>query len=149
MRISQEGIDLIKSFEGCKLKAYRCSAGILTIGYGSTNGVYDGQVINQLEAEKLLRTDLLIAEGTVSQLVAVDLSQQQFDALVSFTFNVGGGAFKKSTLLKLINQGETLVAAEQFLRWTKVNGKVIKGLVSRREAERGLYLRGITRAKNI
>lgn len=142
MKISQGGINLIKRFEGLKLKAYKCSAGVLSIGYGSTKGVYEGMEITEQEADNLLRTDLLIAEGAVDQLVTYPLSQLQFDALVSFVFNCGSGNFKKSTLLKQINRGEILPAAEQFLKWVKAGGKTLPGLVKRREAEREIFLRG-------
>jgi len=143
LKTSDEGIALVKRFEGCKLTTYRCSANILTIGYGCTRDVCEGLTITEAEAERRLRTDLGIAEGTVKQLVTYPITQLQFDALVSFTYNVGGGALKKSTLLKRINAGEVLPAAEEFLRWDKVNGQAVRGLTERRKAERALFLRGM------
>lgn len=103
MQTSDKGIALIKGFEGLRLKAYKCSAGVWTIGYGHTKGVKEGQTITEAEAETLLREDLRTFEVGVSSLVTVFLHQCQFDALVSFAFNLGVGAIKGSTLLKKIN----------------------------------------------
>lgn len=141
MEISQTGIDLIKKFEGCSLKAYRCPAGILTIGYGHTNKVFVDDVITQEEAETLLKQDLIIHCNNVSKLVKVSLNQNQFDALVSFEYNVGYGAFSGATLLKLLNQGKYKEAAEQFDRWIYAGKKVLPGLVNRRKAEKELFLK--------
>lgn len=141
MNISQKGINLIKNFEGCRLTAYKCPANILTIGYGHTGSdVHTGQKITQEEAEKLLRQDLIIHCNNVSKLVKVPLNQNQFDALVSFEYNVGYGAFMNSTLLKLLNQKKYKEASEQFGRWKFAGGKVLAGLVKRREAEKQLFL---------
>ena len=141
MNISQKGINLIKNFEGCRLTAYKCPANILTIGYGHTGSdVHTGQKITQEEAEKLLRQDLIIHCNNVSKLVKVPLNQNQFDALVSFEYNVGYGNFKSSTLLKLLNQGKYKEASEQFGRWKFAGGKVLAGFVKRREAEKQLFL---------
>ena len=141
MNISQKGIDLIKNFEGCRLTAYRCPANILTIGYGHTGSdVSTGQKITQEQAEKLLKSDLLVHCNNVSRLVKVPLTQNQFDALVSFEFNVGYGAFASSTLLKLLNQKKYKEAAAQFDRWIYANRKVLAGLVKRRTAEKKLFL---------
>lgn len=140
-KISDKGIHLIKNFEGCRLTAYRCPANILTIGYGHTGcDVFAGQKITQEEAERLLRQDLTVHCNNVSQLVKVPLNQNQFDALVSFEYNVGYGNFKNSTLLKLLNQGKYKEASEQFGRWKFAGGKVLAGLVKRREAEKALFL---------
>lgn len=140
MRTSQKGIDLIKKFEGCRLEAYKCPAGIWTIGYGHTKGVKDGMIITQEQAEEFLREDLRIFEQTVESCVKVPLSQNQFDALVSFCYNCGSGALRTSTLLRLLNEGKYSEAGEQFLRWNKAGGKVLVGLTRRREEERELFL---------
>lgn len=141
MNISQKGIDLIKNFEGCRLTAYRCPANILTIGYGHTGSdVVIGQKITQEQAEKLLKSDLLVHCNNVSRLVKVPLTQNQFDALVSFEFNVGYSNFASSTMLKLLNQKKYREAAAQFDRWVYANRKVLAGLVKRRAAEKNLFL---------
>lgn len=141
MNISQKGIDLIKKFEGCRLAAYKCPAGVWTIGYGHTGAdVRSGKIITQEEAEKLLRTDLKLHCNNVSQLVRVPLTQNQFDALVSFEYNVGYAALKNSTLLKLLNANKYKEAAEQFGRWKYAGGKILMGLVRRREEEKQLFL---------
>lgn len=140
MRTSQKGIDLIKKFEGCRLEAYKCPAGVWTIGYGHTKGVQNGQKITQAQAEELLREDLRIYEQAVESCVKVPLSQNQFEALVSFCYNCGGEALRTSTLLKLLNEGKYSEAGEQFLRWNKAGGRVLAGLTRRREEERKLFL---------
>ena len=105
MRTSEEGIALIKKFEGCELSSYECSAGVLTIGYGPTLGVQDGDTCTQEEAEDMLKDDLGVFEEAVDRLVNVDLEQNQFDALVAWTFNLGEGNLRESTLLKVLNEG--------------------------------------------
>lgn len=140
MRTSQKGIDLIKKFEGCRLEAYKCPAGIWTIGYGHTKGVQNGQKTTQAQAEEFLREDLKIYEQAVEACVKVPLSQNQFDALVSFCYNCGAEALRTSTLLRLLNEGKYSEAGEQFLRWNKAGGKVLVGLTRRREEERELFL---------
>lgn len=140
MRTSQKGIDLIKKFEGCRLEAYKCPAGIWTIGYGHTKGVKGGMIISREQAKEFLREDLRIFEQAVEACVKVPLSQNQFDALVSFCYNCGSGALKTSTLLRLLNEGKYSEAGEQFLRWNKAGGKVLVGLTRRREKERELFL---------
>ena len=140
MRTSQKGIDLIKKFEGCRLEAYKCPAGVWTIGYGHTKGVQNGQKITQAQAEEFLREDLKIYEQAVEACVKVPLSQNQFDALVSFCYNCGSGALKTSTLLRLLNEGKYSEAGEQCLRWNTAGGKVLAGLTRRREEEREIFL---------
>lgn len=140
MRTSQKGIDLIKKFEGCRLEAYKCPAGIWTIGYGHTKGVQNGQKITQAQAEEFLIEDLKVYEKAVESCVKVPLSQNQFDALVSFCYNCGSGALKTSTLLRLLNEGKYSEAGEQFLRWNKAGGRVLAGLTRRREEEREMFL---------
>lgn len=139
-RISDTGVEFIKQFEGCELKAYVCPAGILTIGYGCTTNVEEGMTITLEEADKLLRADLERFEDGVNQSIEIDITQAQFDALVSFSYNVGIGAFKSSTLLKVINSGGSLEEiGYQFSRWNKAGGKVLKGLTIRRQKEFDLY----------
>lgn len=140
MKISQAGIDLIKSFEGCRLSAYLDSVNVPTIGYGSTEGVSMGDTITQDEAESLLREDLIRFEACVNDYVTVDIDQNEYDALVSFAFNLGCGALKTSSLLRLLNAGNKEAAAQQFLRWDKAGGKVLAGLTRRRKAESERFL---------
>lgn len=140
MKTSKKGIELLKQFEGCVLHAYKCPAGVWTIGYGHTKGVKEGMKITQLEAERLLQEDLKIYEKPVNDYVKVKLNQNQFDALVSFTYNCGCHALKTSTLLKKLNNGDYVGAANELLRWNKMGGKVSKGLTRRREKEKTLFL---------
>ena len=139
MHISEAGLALIRQFEGLRLSAYRCPAGIATIGYGSTAGVQMGQTIPAERAEELLREDVRQFEAAVSRLVKVPLTQDQFDALTSFAFNLGTKALEKSTLLRLLNAGDYSGAAAQFDRWVYASGKKLSGLVKRRAAERALF----------
>ena len=140
MNISKKGIDLIKRFEGCRLKAYKCPAGVWTIGYGHTNNVRPDDIITQNDAEELLKRDLKVHEDNVKRVVKIALTQNQFDALVSFEYNVGYGAFANSTLLKLLNAGNYNAASKQFERWVYAGDRVLEGLVKRRKAERELFL---------
>ncbi|HDT4905068.1 TPA: lysozyme [Enterobacter ludwigii] len=145
MQTSDKGISLIKQFEGCKLTAYQDSVGVWTIGYGWTQPVDGkpiraGMTIKQETAERLLKTGLVSYESDVSRLVKVGLTQGQFDALVSFTYNLGARSLSTSTLLRKINAGDYAGAADEFLRWNKAGGKVLNGLTRRREAERALFL---------
>lgn len=145
MQTSDKGIALIKEFEGCKLTAYQDSVGVCTIGYGWTQPVDGkpvriGMTINQETAERLLKTGLVSYESDVSRLVKVGMTQGQFDALVSFTYNLGARALSTSTLLRKLNAGDYAGAADEFLRWNKAGGKVLNGLTRRREAERALFL---------
>lgn len=143
MNISTAGITLIKQFEGCRLEAYLDSVGVPTIGYGSTEGVTMGDKITQEEADALLLEDLVRFEKCVNEHVDVPITQEQYDSLVCFAFNVGCGALIGSTLLKLLNAGNYTAAAQQFLRWDKAGGKVLAGLTRRRHAESDLFSRGI------
>ncbi|HAV1633657.1 TPA: lysozyme [Enterobacter hormaechei subsp. steigerwaltii] len=145
MQTSEKGIALIKQFEGCKLTAYQDSVGVWTIGYGWTQPVDGkpiraGMTIKQETAERLLKTGLVSYEIDVSRLVKVSLTQGQFDALVSFTYNLGARSLSTSTLLRKLNAGDYAGAADEFLRWNKAGGKVLNGLTRRREAERALFL---------
>lgn len=134
-------IPLIKEFEGCKLKAYKCPADVWTIGYGHTDGVKEGDEITQQEADRLLASDVELFTSGVQRLVSSDISRNQLGALTSFAFNVGLGNLRHSTLLKLVNAEDFAGAADQFLRWNKAGGKVLPGLTRRREAERQLFLK--------
>ncbi|MFH2557768.1 lysozyme [Klebsiella aerogenes] len=145
MQTSEKGIALIKQFEGCKLTAYQDSVGVWTIGYGWTQPVDGkpiraGMTIKQETAERLLKTGLVSYESDVSRLVKVSLTQGQFDALVSFTYNLGARSLSTSTLMRKLNAGDYAGAADEFLRWNKAGGKVLNGLTRRREAERALFL---------
>jgi len=145
MQTSDKGIALIKQFEGCKLTAYQDSVGVWTIGYGWTKPVDGkpiraGMTIKQETAERLLKTGLVSYESDVSRLVKVGLTQGQFDALVSFTYNLGARSLSTSTLLRKLNAEDYAGAADEFLRWNKAGGKVLNGLTRRREAERALFL---------
>ncbi|WP_407061344.1 lysozyme [Acinetobacter ursingii] len=146
MKISNNGLDLIKQFEGLKLNAYDDGVGVWTIGTGTTvypNGVKvkKGDTCTPEQAKAYFKHDLAKFEKAVNESVIVPLSQNQFDALVSLTYNIGSGAFNNSTLLKKLNKGDYQGAADQFLVWNKAGGKVMKGLVRRREAERALFLK--------
>lgn len=141
MKVSIDGINLIKKYEGCRLTAYKCPAGVWTIGYGHTKNVKSGMKITQNKANELLEDDLKRIGNTIIQLVNVSMHQNQFDALVSFTFNCGSGALKRSTLLKKLNNKDYDGAANEFTRWNKSNGKVLNGLVKRRADEKALFLK--------
>tara|TARA_R100000541_G_scaffold18152_1_gene27936 strand:- start:192 stop:635 length:444 start_codon:yes stop_codon:yes gene_type:complete len=139
MKISIEGLSLIKKFEGCELNSYKCAAGVPTIGFGSTHGIEMGMSISKARAEELLLEDISKFEDIVDKSVTVALDQHQFDALVSWTFNLGGGNLNSSTMLKVINAGDYEDVPEQIKRWNKANGKVLEGLIRRREAEALLF----------
>ncbi|HEY9619488.1 MAG TPA: lysozyme [Crinalium sp.] len=138
--INSRGLQLLKSFEGLSLTAYRDVVGVWTIGYGTTAGVKPGMKITQKQAEALLRRDLQRFERAVSNLVKVPLTDNQFAALVSFTYNVGERALATSSLLRVLNQRNYRGAADQFLRWNRAGGRAIAGLTRRRQAERSLFL---------
>lgn len=144
MRISDKGKIFIQNFEGLRLEAYQCSAGVWTIGYGHTFGVQKGMKITKQQADDFFLKDVENFENMVKTLVRVPLCQGQFDALVSFAYNCGIGNLKSSTLLQLLNKGDYKGAAEQFLVWNKItkNGKLIpcEGLTNRRKAEREMFL---------
>ena len=141
MNMSQAGIDaLLKKFEGCKLTAYKCPAGIWTIGYGHTSAAGEPQVTEGLtitpdEANQILKRDLVKYETPVKSLVKVDLNQNQFDVLVDFAYNAGVGNLKTSTLLKRVNAGDFDAVPTELMKWTKGGGKELPGLVRRRRAE--------------
>ncbi len=141
--ISQEGVDFIKKWEGFSDKPYADVVGYMTIGYGHL--IKDGEsftVINHQDAETLLRSDLQQAVKAVNDLVTTPISQNEFDALVSFTYNLGKNAFRNSTLLRILNSGAVEAAADQFLRWDHAGGKKVEGLANRRSEERRMFLHG-------
>ena len=142
LSLGKYGLELIKSFEGCVLKVYLDAIGLPTIGYGHL--IKPGESftkITQKEAEDLLKSDAQIFVDGVNKLLEVNVTQNQFDALVSIAFNIGLGNLKSSTLLRLINAGDYKGAADQFPRWNKAGGKVLNGLTKRRNAERDLFLK--------
>ncbi len=139
--INQAGIDIIKEHEGCELNAYRCPAGVLTIGYGSTRDVHEGMTITQQEADERLFIDLHDAEEAVDREISAVLTDNQFSALVSFTFNVGAHALHDSTLRRKLNAGDYACVPTELNKWRKGGGKVLSGLVARRKAEGELFTR--------
>ena len=150
MELSPRGLRIIQAHEGLRLKAYLCPAGVPTIGYGTTRGVKMGDEITQAQAVELLAADAERFADAVRRHVDVLLNQNEFDALVSFVYNIGIGlpedhpkgpsGFRGSTLLRKLNAGDREGAADELLRWNKGGGKVLPGLVKRREAERRLFL---------
>lgn len=150
MKLSQEGLRLIKSFEGyhTRLKdgscaAYLCPAGVPTIGYGCTVGVRLGMVWTEQQAEDELAKEVSRFEDAVNRLVTVPISQNEFDALVSFSYNCGEGALAKSSILRRLNKGDRNGAAQAFHLWNKGGGRVLAGLVSRRAREAALFLKPV------
>lgn len=145
MKLNKAGIDLIKSFEGCKLKAYpdpATKSDPWTIGYGHTGPeVVKGLVWTQEEADRALNKDLDKFCKSLTSIIKCKLSENQFSALVSLVYNIGTGNFRKSTLLKLINTNELSKAALEFPKWSKANGKQMAGLLRRRLAEQELFLK--------
>jgi lysozyme len=139
-QIGKAGLDLVKSFEGLKLRAYLCPAKVLTIGYGSTGPhVTPGKVITEAQADELLQDDLDRFEKAVTRLVTVPLTQNQYDALVSFAFNVGISALERSTLLKRVNAKLFDQAKAEFAKWNRAGGRPLAGLTRRRAAEAALF----------
>ena len=135
METSQDGLKLIKKFEGCELKSYQDSVGVWTIGYGHTKGVEEGQERPQDEADEMLASELGEYEGYINDMVECDLEQHQFDALVAWVYNLGPTNLRSSTMLKRLNANDLDDVPNQIKRWDKAGGKVLQGLVRRREAE--------------
>lgn len=146
MKTSDKGLALIKSFEGFSARPYLCPAGIPTIGYGATyypdgrRVTMQDRPVTEADATAMLRSMLASYEAGVDRYVGVPLTQGQFDALVSFAYNIGLSALKNSTLLRVLNLRDYAGAAAQFARWNRANGKVLPGLTRRREAERKLFV---------
>ena len=153
MRMSADGLALVKEFEGLRLKAYKCPAAVWTIGYGHTSAAGSPMVTSDLEitrdaAEEILKRDMVQYEDGVKKFVKVELTQGQFDALVDFAYNAGVGALQKSTLLKKVNAEKFDEVPAEFMKWTKGGGKELPGLVRRRRAEVKLW-RGLDTEKPI
>ena len=140
MKTSIEGLALIKKFEGLELEAYKCAAGVWTIGYGHTKDVQAGDVWSESHADYMLEVELEEFEGYINDNVTVALSQNQFDALVSWVYNLGPANLKASTMLKVLNSGDYEGVPAQIKRWNKAGGKVLEGLIRRREAEALLFV---------
>ncbi len=148
MNLSEDGFRLIRGFEGYHRKlpdggciAYRCPAGVWTLGYGCTKGIREGMIWSHEQAEAALRDEIAGHEAGVSRMVTVPVNQNQYDALVSFAYNCGDGALQKSTLLRLLNRGDYEGAARSFAAWNKGGGRVLPGLVTRRAREASLFLK--------
>ena len=140
MRYSKSALErLTEPFEGDRLVAYQDSKGVWTIGYGHTRGVFPGMTCSQQQSERWLIEDLAWAEAMVNRFVKVQLTQNEFDALVDFVFNVGSGNFKSSTLLKLVNANDMEDAVREFVKWDHCGGKEVAGLLRRRQAEAQLF----------
>lgn len=133
------GQALTEQFEGCELTAYQDSGGVWTLGYGHTAGVTEGMACTQAQAEAWLTQDIQWAVAVVNDLVTVQLTQGEFDALVDFVFNVGSGSFASSTMLRMLDAGNFAGAADQFARWDLAGGQVVAGLLRRRIAEEGEF----------
>jgi len=152
-RINIRGLRIIMRSEGCRLKGYICPAGVPTIGYGSTGLDYyntdekgrptkitTDTVWTSWQAKDRLRKDIFKFSQQILRHIVVDINDNQFSAIVSFVYNVGIGNFKRSTLLKKLNRGDIVGASNEFLRWNRAGGRVLNGLIKRREAERELFL---------
>ena len=139
MRTSEAGILLIKSFEGCRTVAYQDAVGVWTIGYGHTIDVKEGMTITQHQCDVMLEVDIETYENYVNKYVIVFLTQNQFDALVSWVYNLGPTNLRNSTMLKVLNAGKYGEVPYQMKRWNRAGGKVLKGLVVRRKAEAELF----------
>ena len=139
MKIGYEGLKMIKHFEGLELNAYQCAAGVWTIGYGHTKGVQQGMVISEETADEMLVEELKEYENYINDMVNCPLSQNQFDALVSWVYNLGPANLQASTLLKVLNAGDYAGVPAQIKRWNKAGGKVLEGLTRRRQAESVLF----------
>lgn len=139
LKISAEGLALIKKFEGCELTAYQCSAGVWTIGYGHTKSVTEGMEITNDIANEMLEAEVCEYENYINEHVSVPLEQNQFDAMVSWVYNLGPANLVSSTLLKVLNAGDYADVPAQIKRWNKAGGQTLDGLIRRREAESLLF----------
>lgn len=139
MKISQEGVALIKKFEGCELDAYQDSVGVWTIGYGHTKEVKEGDKINKDEADYLLQEEMIEYESYINDMVDVDLNQSQYDSMCAWVYNLGPSNLGSSTMLRVLNEGKYDEVPQQMKRWNKANGEVLDGLIRRREAEALLF----------
>jgi lysozyme len=139
MQYSKDGLHLTEQFESCRLTAYQDVKGIWTIGWGHTEGVKPGMTITQSQAEEFLADDVNWANNVVNSLVFASLTQGEHDALVDFVFNVGSGNFAHSTMMKWLNEKNMVMAALEFEKWDQAGGKVVAGLLRRREAEQLMF----------
>lgn len=142
MNYSKDGLALTESFEGCRLASYQDQVGVWTIGYGHTKGVIGGMSCTQQEAEQWLLDDVADAAAAVNRLVHIAMSQEEFDALVDFTFNLGIGNFQHSTFLAKLNARDIEGAADEFEKWDEAGGVAVAGLLRRRQAEMALFSLG-------
>ena len=139
MKTSEEGLELIKSFEGCETTAYQDSVGVWTIGYGHTKGVEEGQTCSIEDAETMLSDEMDEYEGYINNMVKVEREQHEFDALVAWGYNLGPTNLGESTMLKVLNDGQFDRVPDEMRRWNRAGGQVLQGLVRRREAEALLF----------
>lgn len=139
MKPSNQCIELVKHFEGFESVAYLCPANVWTIGYGRTRDVKEGDVVTELQAERDLLEELVEFGEQVLSVVDVELEQREFDALTSWTYNLGVGNLQSSTLLKKLNAGDKNSVPSEMLRWNKASGRVLEGLTRRRQAEADLW----------
>ena len=135
MKISEDGLELIKKFEGCETTAYQDSVGVWTIGFGHTKGVEEGQTCSIEDAESMLADEMDEYEGYINDMVKVDLQQHEFDALVAWVYNLGPTNLGESTMLKVLNGGQFDRVPDEMNRWTRAGGEILEGLVRRRQAE--------------
>lgn len=135
MKISEDGLELIKKFEGCETTAYQDSVGVWTIGFGHTKGVEEGQTCSIEDAESMLADEMDEYEGYINNMVKVDLQQHEFDALVAWVYNLGPTNLGESTMLKVLNGGQFDRVPDEMNRWTRAGGEILEGLVRRRQAE--------------
>ena len=135
MKISEDGLELIKKFEGCETTAYQDSVGVWTIGFGHTKGVEEGQTCSVEDAESMLADEMDEYEGYINNMVKVDLQQHEFDALVAWVYNLGPTNLGESTMLKVLNGGQFDRVPDEMNRWTRAGGEILEGLVRRRQAE--------------
>ena len=135
MKISENGLELIKKFEGCETTAYQDSVGVWTIGFGHTKGVEEGQTCSIEDAESMLANEMDEYEGYINNMVKVDLQQHEFDSLVAWVYNLGPTNLSESTMLKVLNGGQFDRVPDEMNRWTRAGGEILEGLVRRRQAE--------------
>ena len=135
MKISEDGLELIKKFEGCETSAYQDSVGVWTIGFGHTKGVEEGQTCSIEDAESMLADEMDEYEGYINNMVKVDLQQHEFDSLVAWVYNLGPTNLGESTMLKVLNGGQFDRVPDEMNRWTRAGGEILEGLVRRRQAE--------------
>jgi lysozyme len=144
MKFNESGLALLKDYEGCRLDAYQDLAGVWTIGYGATgDGIKQGVIWSPMQAEARLKQDVERFSKGVVKNVSVELTDNQFSALVCLAYNIGLGNFSRSTLLQRVNEKKFMLAASEFEKWCRAAGKIVKGLQRRRQAERDLFLSGL------